>query len=182
MVIIQTKSGSNAFHGGVFEFIRNNDLNAANFFSHQVDPLKRNQFGGFIGGPIRKDKLFFFVNYQATRTSSASTSNTTYTPTSAMLHGDFSAVNVTLPAPFVHNVMPAATWAQLVTNPGVQVMPLTSWRRRAPAWTRSGDRTGDLYRPVAEDIVQRGHSAHRLHHQRQAASVCSQLHAVLQRT
>ena len=118
VVIIQTKSGTNAFHGGAFEFIRNSDLNAANFFSHQVDPLKRNQFGGFVGGPIRKDKLFFFVNYQATRTSSASTSNTTYTPTSAMLNGDFSAVNVRLPAPFVHNVMPAATWAQLVTNPG----------------------------------------------------------------
>jgi hypothetical protein len=116
VVTIQTKSGANATHGGLFEFVRNNDLNAANFFSHAVDPLKRNQFGGFVGGPIRKDKLFFFANYQATRMSTAATSNTTYTPTQAMLNGDFSAVNVTLPAPFVNNVMDPATWKTLVTN------------------------------------------------------------------
>ena len=106
VVSIQTKSGSNAFHGGAFEFIRNNDLNAANYFSHQVDPLKRNQFGGYVGGPIRKDKLFFFANYQATRMSTTATSNTTYTPTQAMLNGDFSALldsngkSLVLGAPF----------------------------------------------------------------------------------
>lgn len=118
VVNIRTKSGANAFHGGAFEFVRNNDLNAANFFSHHVDPLKRNQFGAFVGGPIRKDKLFFFANYQGTRMSSAATSNTTYTPTQAMLNGDFSAVGVTLPAPFVNNVMAPATWSALVTKPG----------------------------------------------------------------
>jgi Carboxypeptidase regulatory-like domain len=100
VVSIQTKSGSNAFHGGAFEFIRNNDLNAANYFSHAVDPLKRNQFGGYVGGPIRKDKLFFFTNYQATRASSAASANNTYTPTEAMLNGDFSAVPTTLGGPF----------------------------------------------------------------------------------
>jgi hypothetical protein len=100
VVTIQTKSGSNAFHGGAFEFVRNSDLNSANYFSHQVDPLKRNQFGGFVGGPIRKEKLFFFTNYQATRESTTATSNTTYTPTTAMLKGDFSAVPGTLTGPF----------------------------------------------------------------------------------
>jgi len=100
VVSIQTKSGANAFHGGVFEFLRNNDLNAANYFSHAVDPLKRNQFGGYAGGPIRKDKLFFFANYQATRSSSAASANSTNTPTQAMLNGDFSAVPTTLLAPF----------------------------------------------------------------------------------
>lgn len=94
VVSIQTKSGANAVHGGVFEFIRNNDVNAANYFSHAVDSLKRNQFGGFAGGPIRKDKLFIFGNYQATRTTSAASANNTYTPTAAMLDGDFSAVPV----------------------------------------------------------------------------------------
>lgn len=116
VVNIQTRSGANGFHGGAFEFVRNNDLNAANFFSHAVDPLKRNQFGAFLGGPIRRDKLFFFANYQATRMSSAATSNTTYTPTQAMLNGDFSAVDVTLPAPFVNNVMPTALWKTMVTD------------------------------------------------------------------
>ena len=67
VVSIVTKSGSNAFHGGAFWFVRNNDLNASNWFSHSVDMLKRNQFGGFVGGPIKKDKLFFFANYQDTR-------------------------------------------------------------------------------------------------------------------
>lgn len=117
VVNIQTKSGANTLHGGVFEFIRNTDLNAANFFSHQVDTLKRNQFGGFLGGPIRKDKLFYFGNYQATRATTAATSNTTYTPTQAMLNGDFSAVTATLGAPFVNNKVDSATWASLVTNP-----------------------------------------------------------------
>lgn len=100
VVSIQTKTGDNSLHGGLFEFIRNNDLNAANYFSHKVDPLKRNQFGGYVGGPVLKNKLFFFGNYQATRAVQAATANVTYTPTQSMLKGDFSAVPVTLKAPF----------------------------------------------------------------------------------
>lgn len=100
VVSIETKSGVNAFHGGAFEFLRNQELNAKNWFSQTVDPLKRNQFGGYVGGPIRKDKLFFFTNYQGTRSSSSSTANTVYTPTSAMLNGDFSGISTTLKGPF----------------------------------------------------------------------------------
>ena len=100
VVSIQTRSGANQFHGGVFEFIRNNDLNAGDYFTHAVDSLKRNQFGGDVGGPILKDKLFFFVNYQGTRSVSNASSNVAYTPTAAMLNGDFSAVPFTLKAPF----------------------------------------------------------------------------------
>jgi len=103
VVSIQTKSGSNEFHGGAFEFIRNNDLNAGNYFSHAVDSLKRNQFGGYVGGPIIKNKLFFFANYQGTRATSQGATNPTYTPTPAMLAGDFSAVPKTLTGPFVNN-------------------------------------------------------------------------------
>jgi Carboxypeptidase regulatory-like domain len=100
VVSIQTKSGTDVLHGTVFEFIRNNDLNAGNYFTHLVDPLKRNQFGGGIGGPLLKHKLFFFANYQATRASEASSTNTTFTPTETMLHGDFSAVPQPLTGPF----------------------------------------------------------------------------------
>lgn len=100
VVSIQTKTGTNSFHGGAFEFIRNSALNAGNYFSKAVDPLKRNQFGGYLGGPIFKDKLFFFANYQGTRQSLTSSTNSTYTPTAAMLRGDFSAVPVTLTGPF----------------------------------------------------------------------------------
>lgn len=100
IVSIETKSGTNSLHGTLFEFLRNNDLNAGNYFTHAVDPLKRNQFGGALGGPVLKNKLFFFGNYQGTRSATQGETNTTYTPTAAMLAGDFSAVPITLNAPF----------------------------------------------------------------------------------
>ena len=93
VVSIVTKSGTNALHGGAFWFVRNNDLNASDWFTHQVDPLKRNQFGGYVGGPIKKDKLFFFGNYQGTKMVWAPTNLRTTTPTAAMLNGDFSALS-----------------------------------------------------------------------------------------
>ena len=100
VINISTKAGTNQLHGGAFEFIRNQALNAANWFSGAKDTLKRNQFGGFVGGPVLKDKLFLFANYQGTRQSLAAQTNTAYTPTAAMLAGDFSAVPIALPAPF----------------------------------------------------------------------------------
>ncbi len=100
VVTIQTKSGADQFHGGAFEFLRNSALNAGNYFSHAIDPLRRNQFGGYLGGPIQKDKLFFFFNFQQTNASTSTGTNTTFTPTAAFLTGDFSAVPQTLRAPF----------------------------------------------------------------------------------
>lgn len=61
------KSGTNAFHGNLFEFLRNDAMDARNFFLPSVVPLKRNQFGGTFGGPIVKDRVFFFADYQGTR-------------------------------------------------------------------------------------------------------------------
>lgn len=101
VVTIQTKSGQNDLHGGIFEFLRNSALNAGNYFTHSVDPLKRSQFGGYLGGPIKKDKIFFFGNYQETKASTSTGTNTVFTPTAAMLAGDFSAVPQTLGGPFV---------------------------------------------------------------------------------
>jgi len=101
VVSIETKSGTNSYHGGVFEFLRNKALNAAsNYFDPQgtpvVDPLRRNQFGGYVGGPILKNRVFFFFNYQGTRLNSAAGSNRTQTPTAAMLNGDFSGISTPL--------------------------------------------------------------------------------------
>ena len=62
-----TKSGSNAFHGDLFEFLRNTDLDARNYFSPTRGTFIQNQFGGTIGGPIQRDKIFFFADYQGTR-------------------------------------------------------------------------------------------------------------------
>jgi hypothetical protein len=107
-----TKSGTNSFHGDVYEFLRNGDLNARNFFATTPDTLKRNQFGGTLGGPIRKNKLFFFGGYEGTRIRQAPTGNIAYVPTAQMLAGDFSlyasaACNggkaLTLPAPFIND-------------------------------------------------------------------------------
>src|SRR5262249_26990428 len=90
VINVVTKSGTNAYHGAAFEFLRNYDLNAANFFSGR-DTLKRNQFGGAVGGPVRRDKTFFFASYQGTRTSSATPSVVVTAPSAAMKAGDFSA-------------------------------------------------------------------------------------------
>jgi len=91
VVSIQTRSGSNDIHGGVFDFYRDKVFNAKDWFSHQINPLHQNQFGGYLGGPIRKNKLFLFGNYQGTRNATASTELQSYLPTQAMLNGDFSA-------------------------------------------------------------------------------------------
>jgi hypothetical protein len=66
-VSVVTKSGSNRFHGGAFEFLRNTDLDARNYFSPTRGAFQQNQFGGTFGGPIRRDKIFFFTDYQGTR-------------------------------------------------------------------------------------------------------------------
>ena len=97
-----TKSGTNQFHGDLFEFLRNRNLNANDYFNNAVnrprDTLKRNQFGGTVGGPIRKDKLFFFGGYQRTSLRSDGTQQTAFIPTVAMTQGDFSAIKTPLPA------------------------------------------------------------------------------------
>jgi hypothetical protein len=85
-----TKSGSNGFHGDLFEFLRNTALTARDFFNPTRTQLNRNQFGGVIGGPIVRDKLFFFVGYQRTVLRSISPPSYEYVPTPQMLTGDFS--------------------------------------------------------------------------------------------
>jgi hypothetical protein len=122
-----TKSGGNKFHGDAFEFIRNYALNAAGFFGNPnsyKDGLKRNQFGGVVGGPIIKDKLFFFGGYEGTALRAVPSNNYTQVPTTAMMNGDFSVVTstacqskaITLAAPFttiggVPNQLPAGSFS-----------------------------------------------------------------------
>jgi hypothetical protein len=107
-----TKSGNNSFHGDVFEFLRNGDLNARNFFAPARDTLKRNQFGGTIGGPVKKDKLFFFFGYQDTITRQDPQANTaaTFVPTPQMLAGDWSG------CPQLLNALSPAVKALFVNN------------------------------------------------------------------
>lgn len=95
VVSIQTKSGTNSIHGAAWDFYRDQALNAKDYFSHQKNPLHQNQYGGDVGGPIIKNKLFYFLNYQGTRNASGSSELTAYVPTPAMLNGDFSAYSPT---------------------------------------------------------------------------------------
>ena len=91
-VSVVTRSGTNAWHGNVFDYVRNYEFNARNATSLTRDSLKQNQFGGTIGGPIMKNKLFFFVGEQSTIKRSNPASNTGYSMTPAMLTGDFTAI------------------------------------------------------------------------------------------
>jgi hypothetical protein len=88
-----TKSGTNQIHGSLFEFVRNGDLNARNFFAAAQDTLRRNQFGGTVGGRIIKDKLFLFNGFQTTRTRTAPPQTISYVNTQASLNGDFSMLD-----------------------------------------------------------------------------------------
>ncbi|HSR06527.1 MAG TPA: carboxypeptidase-like regulatory domain-containing protein, partial [Bryobacteraceae bacterium] len=88
-----TKSGSNRLHGDLFEFIRNGHANAINYFAPRQDSLKRNQFGGTIGGKIIRDKLFYFGGFQQSNIRQDPSSSIAYVPTAAALAGDFSALD-----------------------------------------------------------------------------------------
>jgi len=87
-----TKAGTNEFHGDLFEFLRNGVFNARNTFAATRDNLKRNQFGGTVGGPIIKNKLFFFAGEQATIIRSTPAQTIEFVPTPQMMTGDFTTI------------------------------------------------------------------------------------------
>jgi len=112
---------TNAFHGDLFEIVRNGMFNARNAFAIKRDTIKRNQYGGTVGGPIMKDKLFFFAGYQGTRIRQDPSDSITFVPTAAMLAGDWTAFaspacnggrQITLRAPFVNNRIDPALFAK----------------------------------------------------------------------
>lgn len=90
-----TKSGSNALHGDLFEFVRNGDFNARLFGVPGQDTLRRNQFGATAGGAIKKDKLFYFGSYQGSRLRTAPGTTTSHVATAAALEGNFSVLDST---------------------------------------------------------------------------------------
>src|SRR5205814_1050035 len=71
IVALTTRSGTNAYHGSLFEYLRNSALDARNFFAKQKPPLRRNQYGAAFGGPIRKDKTHFFASWERTQQTSS---------------------------------------------------------------------------------------------------------------
>jgi len=85
-----TRGGTNNIHGSLFEYLRNGYVNASNYFATSPDTLKRNQFGFSVGGPVLKDKLFWFGSWQRTTFRYGSDSNIAFGPTAAELDGDWS--------------------------------------------------------------------------------------------
>src|SRR5437899_960711 len=129
-----TKSGTNQIHGDAFEFVRNDLFNARNFFATKNSTLKRNQYGGTLGGPVLKNKLFFFGGYQGTKIRRDPADNKAFVPTAAMLAGDFTAFaspscnsgrQIALRAPFINNRIDPA----LLSKPAITIaskLPQTS--------------------------------------------------------
>ena len=111
VVNVITRSGSNDLHFTLFEFLRNDVLDARNFFAPSKAALRRNQFGASVGGPIFKDKTFFFANYDGTRERRALT-RSSFVPTQAMRNGDLTAFGKTINdqfsgTPFPGGVIPS---------------------------------------------------------------------------
>ena len=127
-----TRSGTNVLHGSGFEFFRDKSLNATNVFAavgpdgkRRDDGLRRHQFGGTLGGPIVRDKLFFFIGYQQTKVHVTPTSAFANVPTARMLAGDFSLIAspqcnngraITLPSPFVGTTISPALFSRAALN------------------------------------------------------------------
>jgi len=117
-----TKSGTNDFHGGAFEFVRNDDFDARPFFSTAVPVFKRNQFGAQFGGPIRRNKTFFFAAWQGTHVRGTPTTSTAQVLSPAERTGNFSQLlpkTITDPLsnkPFPGNIIPQSRLSPPATN------------------------------------------------------------------
>jgi len=149
VISIQSKAGTNRYHGSLFEFLRNDAFNAANYFRNPVNPekapLKQNQFGGTIGGPIRKDRTFFFADYQG-QTLRKINEAFANVPEEPFRRGDFSSIlsdNVVYDPqtglPFPGNVIPKERWSQFgwsILNaaalPNLENNPLGNYFVRQP--------------------------------------------------
>ena len=136
LVQLSTRSGSNQLHGSAFEFLRNTQLDARNFFQLSRPPYKLNQFGGTAGGPIRKNRTFFFSAQDTERRSAPNPVSIT-TPTAAERNGDFSALlpktitDPTTGAPFPGNIIPSARLDPVSVKVANALLPLpnsgTQW-------------------------------------------------------
>ncbi len=147
VVNVVTSSGTNEIHGTVYDFLRNEKLDARNFFEADRQPYKRNQFGGAVGGPIIRNKVFFHADYEGIRARSASTVITTV-PTPLMREGNFSefsapVINVFTGQPFDGNIIPSnyisPIGQQIVNLYPLPNLPGTSQNYRFSSLNPEGD-------------------------------------------
>lgn len=149
VISMVTKSGTNVLHGVFYDFLRNYDMDARNFFSPTVSPLHRNQFGGNAGGPVLlphyngHDRTFFFFAYEGTRQRLGQTSSSTVVPTALERQGDFSqtlvrgkSITIAPPStvtaqnpggvPYPNNVIPASQLDPVALNFTKAFLPLAN--------------------------------------------------------
>ena len=154
---VTTKSGTNQFRGDLFEFLRNDKMDARNFFAASNPALKRNQFGGTLGGPVTlpriyngRNRTFFFISYEGIRLRQGST-QTTVTPTTAQRQGNFSGGTAVIdPLPgvaFPGNVIPAARIDPIASGILKQFYPLPNLATASPNFSSSfsNTETGDQF-------------------------------------
>lgn len=115
-----TRSGTNNLHGGIFGYARDRTFNSKNFFSAERDFLKRKQYGGYAGGPIKRNKVFFFGGWQSSKISNVGGTLNGFIPTTAMRAGDFSSVSAPLRDPnggfFPNNQIPVSRFDPASVN------------------------------------------------------------------
>ena len=105
IVTVVSKSGSNTLHGDAFEFFRNTELDARGYFDPTRSAFKQNQFGGTIGGPAKRDKVFFFADYQGTRTTQGISTNKISVPTVAERGGNFNDLTGSVSGPYLASLL-----------------------------------------------------------------------------
>jgi Carboxypeptidase regulatory-like domain len=121
MVTVVTKEGSNILHGNGFEFFRNTALDARGYFDPTRSTFRQNQFGGTIGGPIKRDKIFFLVDYQGTRTDQGVSTGDISVPTLAQRAGTFHDLTGAVSGPYLASML-----TQALGRPVTQGEPYTS--------------------------------------------------------
>jgi carboxypeptidase family protein len=174
IVSMSTRAGTNQYHGSLFESLQNNVFNARNFFAANRAPIRLNQFGGTLGGPIRKDKTFFFVTWEQTRQLTSNTITSTV-PTLLERTGDFSDLHNSAgqkvviydPAshqPFLNNRIPANR-LDSVALASLSYFPLPN---RAGTITNANNQTGS-----SADSLQRNIVVARLDHQFRSADLAT---------
>jgi hypothetical protein len=105
MVTVVSKAGNGGYHGSAFEFFRNTALDARGYFDPVRSAYKQNQFGGAIGGPVKKDEIFFFTDYQATRTTQGISTGNISVPTAAQRSGAFDDLTGSVSGPYLASLL-----------------------------------------------------------------------------
>jgi hypothetical protein len=161
VVNVITKSGTNAFHGNVYEYFRNTVLNAQGYFNTVKPQFNQNQFGGTFGGPIKKDRTFFFLSYEGRRIRQGQSGSQVLVPTTAQRAGDFSGIASAgnqftggISDPFVASVLngrPGCTNAILAVPGALAPAAGANWNQIFP----NGVIPRQCQDPVAADLLQR---------------------------